>query len=136
MTYTTATAMRDLSRVCDLHCSSWQYRILRPLSESRDLTCILMDTSQVLNLLSLSGNSCSSSTFNFKKSFYLSRLNFFINCKNKNKNKNKNKKQKKPQKTKNQTCRYFLTLDEMISSDPGGHSFWFLVEAAEWCQGE
>ena len=30
--YTTATAMWDPSCVCDLHHSSWQHRILHPLS--------------------------------------------------------------------------------------------------------
>ena len=34
-TYTTATATRDLSHVCDLHQSSQQYQILNPLSGSR-----------------------------------------------------------------------------------------------------
>ena len=42
-----ATAMLDLSCVCDLHHSSWQCRILNPLSEARDRTHVLMDTSQV-----------------------------------------------------------------------------------------
>ena len=42
-----AEAMQDLSCVCDLYCSSQQRRILNPLSEARDQTCILMDTSQV-----------------------------------------------------------------------------------------
>ena len=46
--YTTATAKRDPSSVCDPHHSSWQHRILNPLSEARDRTCFLMDTSQVL----------------------------------------------------------------------------------------
>ena len=45
--YATATATWDLSCVCDLHHSSWQRRILNPLSEARDRTCILMDDSQV-----------------------------------------------------------------------------------------
>ena len=31
----------------DLHHSSWQPRMLKPLSEARDRTQILMDTSQV-----------------------------------------------------------------------------------------
>ena len=35
-TYTTATAMRDASLVCDLHHSSWQRWILNPLSKARD----------------------------------------------------------------------------------------------------
>ena len=45
--YATDTAMWDPSGICDLHCSSQQCRILNPLSEARDRTCILMDTSQV-----------------------------------------------------------------------------------------
>ena len=45
LAYATATATRDLSRVCDLYPSSWQHRILNPLSEARDQTHILMDTS-------------------------------------------------------------------------------------------
>ena len=53
--YTTATATRDLSRVCDLHHSSWQRQILNPLSGARDQT--LMDISRVGNLLSRNGNS-------------------------------------------------------------------------------
>ena len=42
-----ATAMPDPSQVCDLHHSSWQCWILNPLSEARDRTSILMDTSQI-----------------------------------------------------------------------------------------
>ena len=38
-----ATAMTDPSRICDLHHSSQQFRILNPLSEARDRTCILTD---------------------------------------------------------------------------------------------
>ena len=34
--HTTATAMRDPSRICDLHHSSEQCWILNPLSEARD----------------------------------------------------------------------------------------------------
>ena len=47
LAYTTATAMWDLSHVCDLHHSSWQLWILNPLSEARDQTRVLMDASQV-----------------------------------------------------------------------------------------
>ena len=43
----TATAMTGLSHVCDLHHSSQQRLILNPLSEARDQTHVLMDTSQV-----------------------------------------------------------------------------------------
>ena len=45
MAYTTATATRDPSYICDLHHSSWQRWILNPLSKARDRTHILMDTS-------------------------------------------------------------------------------------------
>ena len=55
--YTTATAMPDPRGICNLYHSSWQHRILNPLSEARDRTRILMDTSEVLNPLSHNGNS-------------------------------------------------------------------------------
>ena len=42
-----ATAMLDLSSICDLHCRSRQHEILNPLSGARDWTRILMDTSRV-----------------------------------------------------------------------------------------
>ena len=42
LAYTTATAMRDPGRICDLHHSSWQHRILNPLSKGRDRTRNLM----------------------------------------------------------------------------------------------
>ena len=45
--YASATATQDLSRVCVLHHRSRQLQILNPLSEARDQTCILLDTSQV-----------------------------------------------------------------------------------------
>ena len=38
LAYTTATAMQDLSSICNLHHSSQQHRILNPLSEARDIT--------------------------------------------------------------------------------------------------
>ena len=47
--YTTATATQYLSHVCDQHHSSQQCWVLNPLSEARDQTCILMDTSWVLS---------------------------------------------------------------------------------------
>ena len=40
----TATAMPDLSCICNLHYSSQQHQILNPLSQARDQTYILMDT--------------------------------------------------------------------------------------------
>ena len=47
LAYTTAIATPDPSRLFDLHHSSGQRRILNPLSEARDGTCILMDASQI-----------------------------------------------------------------------------------------
>ena len=43
----TATATWDPSHVCDLHHSSWQHRILNPLNEAWDQSCVLMDASQI-----------------------------------------------------------------------------------------
>ena len=42
------TAMQDPSHVCNLYHSSWQCWILNPLSEARDQTSVLMDTSWVV----------------------------------------------------------------------------------------
>ena len=36
LAYAIATATSDLSRVCDLHHSSWQRQILNSVSEARD----------------------------------------------------------------------------------------------------
>ena len=43
----TTTARPDPSLVCDLHHSSRPCRILNPLSEARDRTWVLVDTSRV-----------------------------------------------------------------------------------------
>ena len=45
--YIMVTATQDLSRVCDLHRSSWQCLILNPLSMARGPTHVLMDTSWI-----------------------------------------------------------------------------------------
>ena len=45
--YATATATSDLSYICKLHHSSWQHRILNPLSKTRERTHIPMNTGQV-----------------------------------------------------------------------------------------
>jgi len=50
LTYATATATQNPSHVCNLHHRSWQHQILNPLSEARDQTHILMDTSQIQSL--------------------------------------------------------------------------------------
>ena len=42
MAYTTATATQDPSCICDLNHTSWQRRILNPLSKARDQTSNLM----------------------------------------------------------------------------------------------
>ena len=57
--YTTTMSTRDLSLICDLHCSLQQCQILNSLSEADDPTCILMDSSQVLNQLSHNRNTLS-----------------------------------------------------------------------------
>ena len=56
LTYTTATPTRDPSHIRDLPDSSQQCWIPNPLSEARDGTCILMDTSWVSKLMSQNGN--------------------------------------------------------------------------------
>ena len=55
--YATATAMQDVSCICDLHQSLRQCWILNPMSEARDWTHIFIDISRVLNPLSHNGNS-------------------------------------------------------------------------------
>ena len=55
--YTAATATPDLCRVRGLQHSSQHRQTLSPLSEARDGTRVLMDSSRVLNLLSHNGNS-------------------------------------------------------------------------------
>ena len=45
--YTTTTATRDQSHICELHHSSRQRQILNPLGKARDRTCVLMDASQI-----------------------------------------------------------------------------------------
>ena len=47
LAYTTATATQDPSCICNLHHSSWQRQILNPLSEARDRTRVLMNTSRI-----------------------------------------------------------------------------------------
>ena len=55
--YTTATAMLDLSRICDLYHSSREHWILDPLSKARDQTHILMvKVGFVMGLLRLGHN--------------------------------------------------------------------------------
>ena len=55
-----ATATRDLSRVCGLHHSSQQCRILNPLSETRDRICNLIVPSWIRFCWAIMGNPVSS----------------------------------------------------------------------------
>ena len=45
----TATATQDLSHICDLHYSSQQCGVPKPLRKARDQTRILMDTSRIVS---------------------------------------------------------------------------------------
>ena len=47
LAYATAMATQHPSHVCGLHYSSGQHRILNPLSEASDRTCVLTDASQI-----------------------------------------------------------------------------------------
>ena len=47
LAYATATAVQDLSHVCNLHHGSRQHQILNPLSEARDWTQNLMVTNWI-----------------------------------------------------------------------------------------
>ena len=47
LAYTTATAMWDMSCICDLHHSPQQCQILNPLIEARDQTHVLKNTGWV-----------------------------------------------------------------------------------------
>ena len=55
--YTTAAAMWSLSRICNLCHSSWQCQILNPLSEAKDQTRVLMDTSRICYHSAMMGTS-------------------------------------------------------------------------------
>ena len=56
--YTTATAMPDLSSICNLHHSSQKHQILNPLSRARDQTHISRGYQLGLFPLSHQGNTC------------------------------------------------------------------------------
>ena len=55
--YATATAVPDLSCICNLYHSSWQNQILKPLSEARDQTSNPMVPSQIRFHCACDGNS-------------------------------------------------------------------------------
>ena len=54
-TYTTDTATRDPSHICNLCCSLRQHQILSPMREARDQTRILTDTVRFLTLWATRG---------------------------------------------------------------------------------
>ena len=70
VTYGSFQARGRMSCICDLHCLC-QHQIFNPLSEPRDWTLILMDTSQVLNPLSHNGNALK---FNFNFLFVIPEI--------------------------------------------------------------
>ena len=76
--YTTATAMPDPSRICDLHHSLRQCWILNPLSEVRDRTQTLRDASRVLNPLNHNGNS-RNNVFKTKNDSSFLKLKLLVN---------------------------------------------------------
>ena len=55
--YTTAKATPDPEHICKLHHNLWQHQIFNPMSEARNRTHILIETSRVLNPLSHNMNS-------------------------------------------------------------------------------
>ena len=59
LSYTTVIAMQDRRHICNLHHSSQQCQIPDPLSEARDWTHILMDTSQICFHWAMMGIPCS-----------------------------------------------------------------------------
>ena len=69
LAYATVTVMQDLSHSFYLCHSLWQCWTLNPLSEAGDRTCILMDTSLVLNLVKHNKNSHTCFFFFFFLSF-------------------------------------------------------------------
>ena len=82
-TYTTATATRDLSCICDPHHSSWQHRIADPLSKTRDQTLILENTSRAHFCCTTVGTPCPrtfNSIFNcikFSRSYQIVYMLYF-----------------------------------------------------------
>ena len=82
LTYTTATAMPDLSRMCKLHHSLQPYQILNPLSEPRDENRIRMDTTWVHNPPSHNRNS---NNFQHKKEYKKSEKFIVYDCRKKQK---------------------------------------------------
>ena len=60
----TATVTQDPSRVWNLHHSSWQHWVPNPLSEARDQTRVLVDTSQICFRCTTTGTPTSPVSYN------------------------------------------------------------------------
>ena len=76
-----STATWDPSHIYNLSCSLRQCQSLNPLREARDRTHILMDTSQVLKLLSQNGNLGTSSCWIlFKLAIWIKLAIFISSC--------------------------------------------------------
>ena len=80
LAYALASAMPELSHIHDLCHSLQEHQILNPLSNARDQTCILLDTSQILNLLSHNGSSKSHIFDSLKIIFSGTDLSSLITC--------------------------------------------------------
>ena len=88
--YTTVMATSDPSSICDLRCSLWQHQTLNPLSEARNPTWVIMDTSWVLNCWATMGTpqffnivtfySSALTQWNFRVFFFL-YLNVIVHVK-------------------------------------------------------
>ena len=74
--YTTVTATRDPSHICDLHHSSRQCRILNPLSKARDPIHILTDTRRIRFYCATTGTP----DFAFNSRFKNHTLKHGLNC--------------------------------------------------------
>ena len=72
LAYTTITAAPDPSCIWDLHHSSWQRRIFKPLNEARDQISILIDTSQIPFYWAMIGTPNNASLYQ-RKSMILNR---------------------------------------------------------------
>ena len=77
LAYTTAIATLALNHVCDLHQSSRQCWILKPLNKAGDWTCILMDASQFCFCWALGGTP-SNSNSHFLYLFNLLLQNVYV----------------------------------------------------------
>ena len=78
----TATAMQNVSRICDLHYRSWQRQILNPLSEARDWNRYLRIPSQIHFCCATMGIPCSILLYFYESSAILYFISHIVaeNC--------------------------------------------------------